>query len=83
MRLGNVRRLHRGCGWIVAWREGDPGWTRRGARRPAADSFFFAARDAEDFDGLREGDPVEFMVVSPEPPRGPRAFLVRISHDHD
>ena len=59
-RTGNVRRLHSGCGFIAAWRPDDSGWTRRGARRPTADSLFFAAADAQNFDDLREGDRVGF-----------------------
>ena len=80
MRIGNVRRLHSGAGWIVSWRMDDPAWLRPGGRRPAADSFFFAAVDVADraeFDLLAEGDKVEFVVVEPEPPRGPRAYMVR------
>lgn len=79
MRIGNVRRLHSGCGWIVTWRMEDPGWMRPGGRRPAAESFFFAACDVADrlFDELHEGDRVEFLIMEPEPPRGPRAFAVR------
>ena len=87
MRVGNVRRLHSGCGWIVTWRMEDPGWMRPGGRRPAAESFFFAAVDCApraEFDALREGDRVEFLPVEPEPPRGPRAYAVRrIDADHD
>ena len=77
MRVGNVRRLHSGAGWIVSWRMDDPGWLA--GRRPAAESFFFAACDVADrlFDDLHEGDRVEFVVVEPEPPRGPRAYMVR------
>ena len=79
MRTGNVRKLHAGAGWLVAWRVKDPAWLRPGGRRPAAESFFFAAVDVADreFDTLDEGDKVEFAVMSPEPPRGPRAFAVR------
>ncbi len=83
MRTGNVRRLHSGCGFIAAWRADDPGWPRRGARRPTADLLFFCARDAEDFDSLHEGDRVQFETVEPEPPRGPRAFKVRRTDDDD
>ena len=77
MRIGNVRRLHSGSGLVVSWRMDDPGWFK--GRRPAAESFFFAAVDVADrlFDELHEGDKVEFAVVNPEPPRGPRAFAVR------
>jgi len=77
VRVGNVRKLHAGAGWIVSWKMDDPGWMA--GRRPAAESFFFAAVDVADrlFDDLREGDRVEFLIVQPEPPRGPRAYAVR------
>lgn len=85
MRVGNVRKLHSGCGWIVSWRIEDPGWLRPGGRRPSAESFFFVPDDVEDraFDDLEEGDVVEFLAVEPEPPRGPRAYAVRRIYEHD
>ncbi len=85
MRVGNVRKLNSGFGWIVSWRIEDPGWMRPGGRRPSAESFFFAPSDVADrlFDDLHEGDRVEFLTVSPEPPRGPRAYAIRRIDDHD
>lgn len=85
LRRGNVRRLHHGSGWIVAWPVQSPGWEAAGGRAPVerAESYFFPAQDAADFDALHEGDRVSFVVVEPEPPRGPRALMVRRVDDHD
>ena len=86
MRVGNVRVLHSGFGWIVSWPGAAPAYLPRAERRrrgaafaERADSYFFAAGSVEDgaFDDLREGDRVEFLVVEPQPERGPRAYAVR------
>ena len=78
MRRGHVRRLHAGCGFIVGV---EPGRRSEGAKRKATASYFFAPCDCDGggatFDALREGDPVEYEIVEPEPPRGPRALAVR------
>ena len=36
---------------------------------------------AGQFDGLREGDAIEFRPVQPEPPKGPRAGKARRATD--
>ena len=85
MRIGHINRLHSGCGWIVSWPEHAPGWEASGRRRAVeqADSFFFAARDAYDFDSLYERDRVSFEPVEPVPAKGPRARYVLKVDDGD
>ena len=67
-RIGRIKGLHADRGFAFLDTDGDS-------------SVFLHHTVMPQFDGLREGDAVEFRPVQPEPPKGPRAGKARKATD--
>ena len=82
MRTGNVR-LHSGFGWIVSWRPGYPGWTRRGARPPVCGFVLLLREGCRRLRRTARWGSRRVRGGAAGTATGPRAFMVRRADDDD